>query len=191
MTPFEHLAVLVSIVIGLAITQLLVSVHRLVQARARVRFYWLPLLWTAFLFVGQVEWWWSIWGQRKAVSWNFFYFLFILLVPVALFLAAAFVLPDVSTEVASREVCDLRDYYYRWRGWLFGAFALDPALDALRHGWAEARQWSDPAVWVNVLGAALIASLAFSRRPWYHGIVSATVGAIFFFFIVSQALMLR
>ena len=41
MTPFEHLAVLISIVLGLGLTQLLLSAHRLVQARGRVRFYWL------------------------------------------------------------------------------------------------------------------------------------------------------
>ena len=191
MTPFEHLAVLISIVIGLAITQLLISVQRLVQAREQVRFYWLPILWTAVLFVAQVEWWWGIWGQRNDVSWNFFYFLYLLLVPVVLFLAAAFVLPDVSTEVATRETCDLREYYYRWRGWLFGTLALNPALDGVRHHWAEARPWSDAAVWTNLVGAALVVSLAFSRRAWYHGIVSVVVSGIFFYFIVSQALLLR
>ena len=45
MTPFEHLAVLISLVLGLAIAQLLTTAHRLVLARERVRFYWLPLTW--------------------------------------------------------------------------------------------------------------------------------------------------
>ncbi len=190
MTPFEHLAVLISIVIGLGITQLLISVQRLVQAREQVRLYWLPLVWTALIFVGQVEWWWSIWGKRHDVSWNFFYFLYLLLVPVVLFLAAALVLPDVSTELASSEVCDLRQYYYRWRRWLFGALALNPGLDGLRR-WAEVGHWSDTGVWTNLVGAVLLASLVFSRRAWCHAVVTVVVGAIFFSFIVTQALLLR
>jgi hypothetical protein len=35
MTPFEHLSVLISIILGLGIAHLLASVHKLVQARAR------------------------------------------------------------------------------------------------------------------------------------------------------------
>lgn len=38
-SPFEHISVLVSIILGLGITQLLMSAHRLVQARDRVKPY--------------------------------------------------------------------------------------------------------------------------------------------------------
>jgi len=37
--PFSHLSVLLSIILGLAITQVLQGLGRLIQARHRVRFY--------------------------------------------------------------------------------------------------------------------------------------------------------
>ena len=186
MTPFEHLAVLISIVLGLGLTQLLLSAHRLVQARERVTFYWLPVAWAAILFVSLIEWWWASFALRTETVWNFFYFLFILLSPVSLYLAAAFALPEI--EPGTRY--DLRAYYYGNRVWFFGVLAASPALDALRRG-LQAGSWRDVGAWSNVVAAALLASLAVSRRQWHHIVVTLLVAALFGFFIVSAALQLR
>ena len=186
MTPFEHLAVLISIVLGLGLTQLLMSAHRLVQARERVTFYWLPVAWAAILFVSLIEWWWASFGLRAQTVWNFFYFLFILLSPVSLYLAAAFALPEI--EPGTRY--DLRAYYYANRGWFFGVLAANPALDALRRA-IQAGSWRDFGAWSNLVAAALLVSLAVSRRPWHHALVTLCVAALFGVFIVSAALQLR
>jgi hypothetical protein len=185
-TPFEHLAVLISIIVGLGIAQVLVSVHRLVQCRDRVRVYWLSLVWAAIIFVGQIEWWWASFAFRQQAVWNFFYFLFILLSPVSLFVASAFVLPELPTEAH----VDLREYYFRTRGWFFGAVAMGPALDAIRRG-TEAGTIRSSGVWTNVVAAVLIASLAFTRRPVYHTVVTGAVAALFLSFVIGSALQLR
>jgi hypothetical protein len=185
-TPFEHLAVLISIVLGLGIAHLLGSLHRLVQARGRVRLYWLPLLWTALLFVTQVEWWWAIYALRRETEWNFFYFLFVLLSPVSLFLAAAFVLPDIEPGRSY----DLRTYYYANRRWLFAIVALGPVLDAVRRG-LQAGSWTDVGATTNAASAVLVGSLAVSARPRWHAAVTLVVAALFGYFIVAAALELR
>jgi hypothetical protein len=51
MTPFEYLAVLISIVLGLGVTELLTGVQRMAHARERIAFHWLPLAWTGLVFV--------------------------------------------------------------------------------------------------------------------------------------------
>lgn len=186
MTPFEHLAVLISIILGLGLTQLLMGVYRLVQARDRVKLYWLPVLWAVLLFISQIEWWWASYGLRGETVWNFFYFLFILLSPVSLFLAAAFVLPEVEPEKSY----DLRTYYYDNRLWLFMVLALSPALDAIRRG-VQAHSSTDFGATSNAISAVLLGSLAVTRRPLYHAIVTLFVAALFLFFIVSAALQLR
>ena len=186
MTPFEHLAVLISIVLGLGLTQLLASVHRLAQARDRVRLYWLPLVWVALIFVTQVEWWWASFALRTETVWNFFYFLFVLMSPVSLYLAAAFALPEI--EPGQRY--DLREFYYENRGWFFGVVALGPALDAVRRG-IQAGSATDFGAWSNAVSAVLVASLAVSRRQWYHAAVTLALSALFAYFIVSAALELR
>ncbi|CAA9346613.1 MAG: hypothetical protein AVDCRST_MAG68-3952 [uncultured Gemmatimonadetes bacterium] len=185
MTPFEHLSVLISIVLGLGLTHLLASLHRLIQARGRVRLYWLPLLWTALIFVSLIEWWWAAFGLRQETVWNFFYFLFILLSPVSLYLAAAFVLPDVETG----ESYDLREYYYDSRFWFFLFLSLSPALDAVRRG-VQAGSVTDFGAASNAVAAVLVGSLALTRNERYHMGVTLFVGALFLYFIVSSAIQL-
>ena len=186
MTPFEHLAVLISIVLGLGLTHLLTSVYRLVQARGRVRLYWLPLVWTALLFITQVEWWWAYFDLRERTTWNFFHFLFILLSPVTLYLAAGFVLPEIEQ---GRDY-DLRAYYYANHRWLFGIVAAGPALDAVRRA-MHAGSWIDFGAASNMVACIAVASLAVSRRPAYHAAVTLAVSALFLLFIIEAAMQLR
>lgn len=186
LTPFEHLSVLISIILGLGLTHLLTSVHRLVQARDRVRTYWLPLLWVALIFVSQIEWWWASFALRDDAVWNFFYFLFVLLSPVTLFLAAAFALP----EIEHGQRYDLREYYYGNRGWFFAFVAAGPALDALRRG-VQSGSIADFGAWSNGIGAILLGSLAFTRNARYHTAVTLFAGGLFLYFIVTSALQLR
>lgn len=188
MTAFEHLAVLISIVLGLGITQLLTSLHRVVQARQRVRFHPLPLLWAGLIFVTQIEWWWAIFAMRRETVWNFFYFLFVLLSPVTLYLASAFALPEIEPDDTRHY--DLRAYYYENRGWFFGIVAAGPVLDAIRRA-VQAGTWRDLGAMSNAIAAVLVVTLAVSRRPWYHTIVTLVITALFGYFIVSAALELR
>ncbi|MEO8335367.1 MAG: hypothetical protein ABI664_10360 [bacterium] len=188
MTAFEHLTVLISIVIGMGLAHLLNTVHELIQVRGRVRVYWLPVLWFFLISVSLVEWWWAIFALRTTVKWNFFYFLFILLSPISLYLAAAFVLPDDSER--GHDVIDLRRYYYENCGWLFGTLAVNPALDAIRRG-LELGTVRDAGVWSNALGAVLVASLGLVKKPLYHAVITLIVTSLFGSFIVSSALLLR
>ena len=186
MTPFEHVAVLISIVLGLGLTHLLTSVQRLVQQRRHVRLYWLPLAWSALLFVGIIEWWWAFFALRQHGVWNFFYFLFVLLSPVTQYLSASLVLP----EVEEGSTYDLRAYYYDNNRWLFAMIAAGPAIDAIRRA-LQAGSWTDFGAVSNAISCVLLGSLAVSRRPWHHAAVTAIVGSLFLYFIVSSALQLR
>lgn len=185
-SPFEHVSVPVSIILGLGITQLLMSLHRLVQARERVKPYWLPLLWAAVMFVAQVEWWWSSYAMREETIWNFFYFLFVLLSPVTLYLAAAFVLP----EIEKGERYDLKEYDYASRGWFFAFVAAGPVLDAIRRG-IQAGSYTDFGAVSNAISAVMLGSPAVSRNERYHAAVTIAVTLLFLSFIVSAALQLR
>ena len=61
MNPFEYLLPLISVIVGLSITDLATSLHRLLRARRRVEWDWLPLA-TALLALLMVlnAWWDSI-----------------------------------------------------------------------------------------------------------------------------------
>lgn len=111
-----------------------------------------------------------------------------LLSPVSMYLAAAFVLPDEQER--SHEVIDLRRYYYENASWMFGVRSLNPLLDALRRG-LQAHSMRDPGVTTNALAFVLVASLVYVRRPWYHAVISLAVAGLFLSFIVLSALLLK
>ena len=59
MTTFEYLAVLVSVIVGLGITQLLGGVARLITHRTEHKLYWVHLVWAATIFLSLVSFWWA------------------------------------------------------------------------------------------------------------------------------------
>ena len=98
MTPFEYLSVLISIILGLAIAQLLAGTARLVQLRRSVRPHATTLLWMEILFLIDTQIWWAALERCEELHWNFFLFLFYLLMPILAFLLSALVLPELGNE---------------------------------------------------------------------------------------------
>jgi hypothetical protein len=134
MSQFEYLSVLVSIIVGLALTQLLSGAARLVQLRKRMRMHAPTLLWMPTLFLIDVQVWWVAFERRATTEWHFFSFLLYLLIPVMLFLLSYLVLPDLGDE----DEADLRDNFDGNRAWFFGLLAgigsVSLAEQALRVG---------------------------------------------------------
>lgn len=123
MSPFDYLTILVSIVIGLAIANVLARLAVVITARERVDFYWPPVAWAIWLFFVAVQHWWAQWSVRHTREWNFGAFCLELLVPVLLFLLSALVLPE--REENGR--LDLGEWYFHNRAWFFAILFLVPA----------------------------------------------------------------
>jgi hypothetical protein len=118
MDPFSYLSVLLSIVLGLGLTQLLTAFGRLIRHRDGVRFHWLPLLWAGMLLVIYVQSWWAMYGLRLHQDWTFVGFSIVLAQAAALYLMAAVALPEQIDESG----IDLAQYYDRHHRWLFAFF---------------------------------------------------------------------
>jgi len=119
MDAFNYLAVLLSIIIGLGLTQVLSATGRVIRGREHVRPYWPPLLWAGVLIVIYVQVWWSMFCLRRHQNWDFLAFFLVLLQTVTLYMMAALVLPE---QVDERGV-DLREHYARHAPWMYGFFA--------------------------------------------------------------------
>jgi hypothetical protein len=130
---FEYLSVLLSIVLGLGITQLLSGFGRWLEQRGTLRPYGPSIAWGALLLLLHVQTWWSSFGLRNWAEWNFLQFWIVLLQPIILFLLAVLVFPGPG--VAER---DLRANYYRQRPWFFGLvlalLVVSLAKDIVREG---------------------------------------------------------
>ncbi len=114
---FAYLSVLLSIILGLGLTQLLTATGRLIRHRDRVRVHWLPLLWAAILLLVYVQVWWSMYGLRFRADWTFGAFGIVLAQTATLYLMAAVALPEeVDTGT------DLGAHFDRQHRWFFGFF---------------------------------------------------------------------
>jgi len=116
MDAFSYLSVLISIVIGLAITQLLSGYRTLLIARGRVRTYAPTLIWGGLLLLIDVQGWWAMFGMRAHGSWTFVQFALVLLQAILLYMLAALVFPDVAAD----HTVDLREHYFNQSRWFFG-----------------------------------------------------------------------
>ena len=119
MDQFEYLAVLISIILGLGITQLLSGFGRWLEQRSAFRAYAPSILWATILLVLHVQTWWSMFGMRHQAHWTFLQFGVVLLQPIILFLLATLVLPGPNAPQP-----DLRSNYFAQRNWFFGLLAL-------------------------------------------------------------------
>ena len=108
MGAFEYLLLFAAVILGLAISDLAVSVHRLLNAGLRVRWDALSPLAACLAFERIVTQWWTWYGaDRLASRMTFGMFVGVLISAVLLFLMAAAALPD---EV-EKEGVDLRAHY--------------------------------------------------------------------------------
>jgi hypothetical protein len=115
MDNFNFLAVLISIILGLGITQLLSGFGRWVESRFSFPAYAPTILWAMNLLLMHIQTWWSMYGMRYHSAWTFLQFVVVLLQPIALFLLATVVLPSSAAVVL-----DLKENYFTQRRWFFG-----------------------------------------------------------------------
>ena len=96
MDAFSYLSVLISIVLGLGITQLLSGMARWVAGRAEVRLYAPAVCWAFTLLLIHVQTWWTMFPLRLHKDWTFLQFAVVLLQPSILYLLAALALPTAA-----------------------------------------------------------------------------------------------
>lgn len=175
MDAFSYLSVLLSIILGLAITQVLQGVRGLLLARSRVRLYFPSLLWAGLILVIATQMWWSSFGLAGRAEWTFGAFGMVLLQTVLLYMFAALVLPDFPAG----ETHDLRAHYYREARPFFGTFVAMLAVSLLKDLVLDGRLPTAANLAFHLLfGASAVAAMV-TRRAWLHeALAVATTGLV-------------
>ena len=119
MDAFTYLSVLLSIVLGLALTQVLQGYRAILLAKGRVRHSATVLIWSGLLIAMVAQAWWASFGLRDRTQWDFLSFAIILAQMGLLYMGAAVVFPDIPVG----EKVDLADHWARHRKPFF-AFLL-------------------------------------------------------------------
>jgi len=167
MDAFGYLSVLLSIILGLGLTQLLTAIGRLVRHRDRVRVHWLPLLWAALLLLIYVQVWWSMYGLRLHREWTFLAFSAVLAQTATLYVMAAVALPEQVEEAGA----DLGTYFDRHHRWFFAFFlatlVVSVAKDVILGGRLPERT---NLIFHGVLAVGCVAGLTMQRRRYQEAL---------------------
>jgi hypothetical protein len=171
-TPFEYVLPMVSILVGLAVGDLSLSLHRLLRARRRVRWDWLPMAAALLVLLLILSFWWSFYGMGRADVWSRYWaFLILGAALISVFLLASAALPDEIPE----EGLDLRAYYIENRRYFWGMFTLFALLAYVLDLLAAAENMGITAGALRAIPtlaiAALMLSLAFVESRRYHSVM--------------------
>jgi hypothetical protein len=180
MDQFSYLSVLLSVVLGLAVTQILQGFRALLLSRARVRIYWPVIAWAALLLLICFQSWWAMFGMRYRQDWAFQQFGIVILQTIVIYMWAGLVFPDLTDESA----IDLKQNFYSHRGWFFSfgcaALAVSVGKEIVLGG-----QLPHPLnlAFHAIFGTALLVG-ALTRREWYHKTLVLFAAGVFIVYIL-------
>jgi hypothetical protein len=171
MQPYEYVLTLASIIVGLGVADLLVSLQRLLRARARVRWDWAVPANALIVLMTNVQIWWSLYDPADTPV-TIGGFVPILIGLILLFLLTAATLPDEVPEAG----IDLRDYYAASYGYIWTLYSLTLGWMMLCGVVAESMRGVGVAQLLDnhlpdtaILG--IMVSMALVRARWWHAIV--------------------
>lgn len=163
---FEFLMVLVSVVIGLGLTEILTGGANLLRARGTVRFHWIHVLFQFGIFFALLQQWWESWDWVGLEEISFIAVLTLLASPVFLYLIAHLLFPSPT------ENADLKSYYYLQAPLLWGLVAAGTIVGNVFRPLA----WGDPVVDPSNLSGiptvAICVILATSKDQRAHSILA-------------------
>lgn len=187
MDEFSYLSVLLSIILGLAVAQLLIGMRGRMLTRARVRSFWPVQWWAAIFLLVSAQMWWAMFDLRNRHNWDFSAFAILLAQVIAFYLLTGLVYPDFTPE---RDV-DLREHYFRQRRHFFTLSIISTVLSICRD-LILSHSLPHPTNLAFHLGfiAFAVTGLLFARE-WYHKLLVLLVALLFSSYIVFLFARLR
>jgi hypothetical protein len=119
-SAFEYISILVSLILGLGITQILSAFSDLLYDFKKVKFYWPHSIWIFFISFLHIQDWFITWQLRSKLIWNLPELFFVLIYPITLFTAAKILLPNHAKEESE----DMKAYYQSQAPLLFILVAI-------------------------------------------------------------------
>lgn len=175
MSPFEYLSVLLSVILGLAITQVLEGYRRLLLSRSRLRLHLPTIIWSVLVLLFATQAWWASFGMEARQEWRFDTFLVILLQMALLYMMAAVVLPEVS---AGGEV-ELESHFEAQRRPFFWSLLLVLAVSLLKDLMLEGSLPEEGNVAFHLFLAVIAICGILIRRHTFHVAAAALAAASF------------
>jgi hypothetical protein len=181
MDAFSYLSVLLSIIVGLAITQILTGFRGIVLWRSRVRIYWPVPLWAATLLLINVQSWWAMFDLREVHDWTFAAFAVVLAQSIAQYLLAGIVFPDFSRDAD----IDLREHYWAHVHWFFGLFVAVLVISLTKSMVIYGKLPDREDLAFHGVFIALSATAFATRRPRHHEFLALFGAGVFCAYVIA------
>ena len=111
MTEFELLAIPLSLILGLGITNILSDVSDAIRDRERVPLHWLPFAWAFLIFIFQVQYFFVLWDfHESGIVWTWPNFGPALFNCIILYLSAGLVLPGTRNSKSDSLLMDFEKH---------------------------------------------------------------------------------
>lgn len=164
MTQFQFVLVLLSIIIGLGVTDLLTNISRQIRLGRKVKFSWLQSSLVLFVFIALLQQWWESWGLQSVDHWNFGTMLLMLAGPVGLYIGSHMLFPQKIEDG------DLEEHYFdnAKAFWLIAVFVV--IVSALFRPIGFGMTLIDPDNAASVFLLVTCLGLAFIRNRLFHKI---------------------
>lgn len=181
---------LLSVIVGLSLSTLLQSFHRLFRVSERVRWSWIPIVWGVMSIVMVVQVWWAYFTIHQSPVWlNLFAFLLPLSVFIVLFLICASVLPDAKAIPDTGHV-DLEALYFAQRRYFFALWAV-LLVQAILVSWIARGSVAFGVEEIfRLLGIGAGAALALSGRRAVHAVGTIAAACFLITFVALYSLRL-
>ncbi len=164
MSIFEFNTVLLSIVVGLGLTEILSGLARAIHARRVTWDSWLPLTLAAVVFLTQIQVWWYVWTLRDVQEWSLHQLIHLMVNPGLLYLLSHLLFSPEPT-------ISLREHYFQRHRLLFSVVALSSLVGITYRSIAFGEsifQTGNLAGFATLLGAT---ALAATPKAWLHGLL--------------------
>ena len=170
MQMFEYVIVLISIVIGLALTHLMQGIAALIQNPSRARIWWVHLVWVAYMIVSILFWWWWEFHLQQIKTWTFAIYLFVIFYAFYLYLICAVLFP-----LRLEGYDGYKDYFLARRRWFFGLLVGWAVIDVI-DTWIKGPDYfasvgADAFIFNTVLALTSIVGIAV-RRPAVQAVLA-------------------
>ena len=123
---YQHVRVVISIIVGLCVTTLLTGFSRFVQHPRRDRPSLLHLGWAFSILLWVIHFWWWEFRLASIQQWNFEEYLFVVFYATLYYLLAKLLFPEDIAEYKGYE-----QYFISRRRWFFGLLAATFLFDCV------------------------------------------------------------
>jgi hypothetical protein len=168
-SPFEYVTVLISIILGMGITQLISGIAAIIIRWEKVHLYWPHSVIVLLVFVLHIQDWWATYELTKFEYWRLPTFLFLILYPVNLYVLTRILFPLRW----SGKLVDLKVFYLDNFRKIYLSMTFLPAHSILDNHFIGGYSFKDQIVQITLLVILVVVVLINKREEWIHKLLAA------------------